>query len=98
MALKQFEIDATLDEIRDRINANDKRIKQAEALLATASGDLNTMTAMYTAFVTQLNTDAAAAPADEVLQRAKEIKDKYVSEFQSLKTSADAKLAASQGA
>ena len=84
------ETKATLDEIANRSEANRKRLEQAKAQIATALADLTAMAAAYNAFVTQLNSDAAANPADDAWQTALAEKNQMVSDFQSLKTRAQA--------
>jgi hypothetical protein len=77
-----------LDEIAERIQANSKRLSQARATVSTAEADLTAMQTAYTSIVQDINTDAAANPADQAYQLQKIEKDKLVSEFQGLKTKA----------
>lgn len=81
---------STLDEIAARSETNRKRLEQAKALIGQAVTDLAAMGTNYSAFVTQLNTDAAANPNDDAWQTAKAEKDQMVSDFQALKTEAEA--------
>jgi len=88
------ETKATLDDIANRSEANRKRIEQAKAQIATAEADLLAMQLAYSAFSTQLNTDAAAEPADAAWQAALAEKDQMVSDFLALKTRATSAKAA----
>lgn len=81
---------ATLDEIAQRSEQNRKRLEQARATIAAAVSDLTAMQSAYSGFATQLNTDAAANPANDAWQVAKAEKDQLVADFQALKNEADA--------
>lgn len=80
---------ATLDEIAQRSEQNRKRLDQARATIAAALSDLTAMQTAYSAFVTQLNTDAAANPDDQAWQLAKAEKDQLVTDFQALRIEAN---------
>lgn len=88
------ETKATLDDIAARSEANRKRLEQAKTLISTAQADLNAMGSAYSAFATQLNTDAAANSSDSAWQTALAEKDQMVSDFQALKTRASALVTA----
>lgn len=83
------ETKATLDEIAQRSEANRKRIEQAKGQITQALSDLNSMNTAYSAFVTQLNADAAANPSDAAWINALAEKNELVSDFQALKTRAE---------
>ncbi len=94
---KFTETKATLDDIAARSEANRKRLESAIQLIATAEADLAAMPTVYGAFVTQLNTDAAANPNDAAWTNAKAEKDQIVADFQALKTRATALATAVAG-
>jgi len=91
------ETKATLDEIATRSEANRKRLEQAKILIATALSDLGVMNTAYSPFVTQLNIDAAANPADQAWINAKAEKDQMVSDFTALQTRANSMNTAVSG-
>jgi len=85
---------ATLDEISERSEQNRKRIQQLTDLAAKSVNDLNAMASDYSAFISQLNTDAAANASDEAWINALAEKNQIVADFQALKTQALALQAA----
>ena len=97
MAIVYSQAKTTLDEIAARIEANRKRIANAQALLTAAEADLTAMASAYASFVTDLNTLAAANPSDAAIVTAKAEKDQLVTNFNTLKTEATNKLTAIQG-
>lgn len=81
---------ATLDEIASRSEQARKRLDQARALVDAAVSELGGMQTAYSAFITQLNADAAARPDDVAWQHAKSEKDQLVADFSALRTAAQA--------
>jgi hypothetical protein len=92
--MEYYKAKATLDEIAVRINSNANRLTSARSVIANAEADLLAMESLYGQFVGDLDVVAQANPSDEVWQRAKEEKDKLVSEFVALKATATAQLGA----
>ena len=94
MATTFTQTKATLDEIASRSETNRKRLDQAKALIAQANSDLGAMATTYSAFVSDLNAAATANSEDLAWVAAKAEKDLMVADFQALKTTAAALLAA----
>lgn len=80
------ETKATLDEIAAKTNDYRKMLDRAKAIIDQAVSGLNQMAADYAGFSSQLNTDAAASPADDAWQTALAEKNQMVSDFQAQKT------------
>ena len=81
---------ATLDEIAARSEQARKRLEQARALVDAAVNELAAMGTAYSAFVAQLNADAAARPGDVAWQHAKAEMDQLAADFAALRTTAQA--------
>jgi chromosome segregation ATPase len=88
MALSASAAEMLLREIAERIQANQKRLNQASAVIADVETDIATMTVQYAQLITQLNQLAQQAPTDAVIQNWKARKDKMVIEFNELKATA----------
>lgn len=87
-------VKTTLDEIAERSTANSKRVSQAKATLLQAQADLVSMASAYSTIMSEINTEAAANPADAAWQAAKAEKDQLVSDFQALKAEVDSLVTA----
>ena len=77
---------ATLDEISKESEEARKMLDRAKVMINDADTRLASLQTTYSSFITQLNTDAAANPADPAWINAKAEKDQIVSDFQALKT------------
>lgn len=84
----------TLDQIADDIARAQRQVDLARDNLSTAAVNLAAMPSQYSAFVAQLNADAAANPGNEAWQTALAEKNELVGDFQALRTRAEALLAA----
>lgn len=97
MATTYSQRKVALDEIADRIQQAAKRMQQGRASYQTAETDLAAMQTAYSEIVSDINADASANPLDQAHQLQKAEKDKLVADFQSLKSTATAVLAAIDG-
>ena len=79
----------TLDGIAERIQENQYGLKNAKDIVDQTVDDLTQMISNYSDIVTKIDTEAAANPNDPAWQLALSEKDKLVTEFQALKTTAE---------
>lgn len=85
---------ATLDEIASLSEGYRKKLEQAKAAINSASVGLNGMGSAYSAFIAQLDIDAATNSTDAAWIAAKAEKDQMVADFLALKATAAALLVA----
>ena len=86
-----------LDEISRKNARGRELINAARTGLVRVQSDLGSMTAEYTAIISEINQAAIDNPEDIAYQTAKSEKDKLVANFQSLKTYVDDLIIAFDG-
>ena len=88
MAFTASKAEMTLQELAERIQANNKRLEQAARVISDVETDLAAMSTQYTQVIAELNAAASQNPSDAVIQNWKSRKDKLVIEFIELKANA----------
>jgi hypothetical protein len=79
-------IEDILDDAKARFRGNRKRVQQSQSNLVAAATDMGGMAEFYGPLFAKIDTAAAAAPGDTVLQHHKARKDKMVTEIGAFKT------------
>ena len=83
-----------LDEIAEQIRNRQSGINQARSKIDTTVESLTSMVSVYADVISEIEAQATANPTNQAWQLAKSEKDILVSEFQALKTTAEALKAA----
>lgn len=88
------ETKATLDEIAVKSETNRKNLAAARASVAGVEAALQTMVNQYSAFIAQVDADAAANPGDAAWQNALAEKNRLVADFIAIQSKAQAIITA----
>ncbi len=91
------ETDQTLDIIKTKSSGLISRTNALLGLATQIQTELNALGTDNAAFITQLNTDAAANATDPAWQDAKARKDQYVADYQATLTRVNAMVTALTG-
>lgn len=97
MATTAAQARAGLNDIANQITRARANLDSCKALSAQVEADLTNLNAQYAGLVADINAQVTAAPTDTYWVNIKSEKDKMVTEFTALKTSATAMKNATAG-